>query len=841
MVNARLSEAVAPHGLALRARPLQPDRLHHRRQRGRERRRAALPQVRRHHQPHPRARGGAARRRDRRARRADAGEPWGSDLSGSSSAAKGCSAIATDDHRAPRAAPARRAHPARRLHDRRAASEAVSAIIAAGHRARRARDDGPGLRRAPSKRRSTPRLSDRRRRRAAGRAGRRRPTRSRPRRSRSRTILLSTAPARCAGAATPPTRRLWQGRKKAFGAMGRIAPDLAVQDAVVPRSALPDDPGQIDAIAPALRPHHQQRLPRGRWQSPSRTSASTGAIRRVAARVHQRCREIMEACVGAGGSITGEHGVGIDKLDYMPWIFDPQTLGAMRAVRRVFDPTERANPGKVFPVHACREWRAVKSARQVRMSDASLPASAHCSAPPGWSGIANGMPGPRPIPPTRYPGLPAGPRGELEDPGRRPEAPGCRPMRPPISRVSTRALEQIVSVSPADLVATVQAGASLEALRRRLADYGMWLAIDPPGRPERSIGSVVATATAGPLRHGFGPVRDHVLGCSVATGDGRLVNAGGRVVKNVAGYDLTKLQVGGFGGFGMIAEVHLRLRALPRADVTLVARGARDVLTSAAREMVAPHLLPGGPRAALARPCGGGRMGAGRAVCRHRRGRPADVPGSGSGGRSSWQPLPADRTAAFWSVAARALLGGPVTLRLGVLADGLDETLDLLAHDLDEGLDRRRRGLGMLRWTGEATVERLRAVRRTTAAREIPMTIERAPWAIRHARRALRRLSRRRGPPGGPPARHVRPAALAPRGTRGQRREQCRRHRRSCRWRLSAPRATRRSTPASTAVSAFPPAPPTSPPAMKPTAPRPHRAHARPRARRARRRRSRPW
>src|ERR671921_1509718 len=166
------------------------------------------------------------------------------------------------------------------------------------------------------------------------------------------------------------------------------------------------------------------------------------------------------------------------------------------------------------------------------------------------------------------------------------------PDAPADLAVSTRALEEVVSVSPADLVATVQAGASVEALRRRLADYGMWLALDPPGRPERSIGSVVATATAGPLRQGFGPVRDHVLGCTVATGDGRLVNAGGRVVKNVAGYDLTKLQVGGFGGFGIIAEAHLRLRALPRADVTLVARGTRDTLTSAARDVMAAELVP---------------------------------------------------------------------------------------------------------------------------------------------------------------------------------------------------------------------------------------------------------
>ena len=239
--------------------------------------------------------------------------------------------------------------------------------------------------------------------------------------------------------------------------------------------------------------------------------------------------------------------------------------------------------------------------------------------------------------------------------------------------VSTRGLEQIVSVSPADLVATVQAGTSLEALRRRLADYGMWLAIDPPGRPERSIGSVVATATAGPLRQGFGPVRDHVLGCAVATGDGRLVNAGGRVVKNVAGFDLTKLQVGGFGGFGIIAEIHLRLRALPRADVTLLARGARDELTSGARELIDAQVLPGALELlspALAAEAdwvlAARLVGTDAAV-------QADVRRLSSVGELQWQPLPADRTAAFWSDGQR-YLGGPITLRLGALGDGIDET-----------------------------------------------------------------------------------------------------------------------------------------------------------------------
>jgi glycolate oxidase FAD binding subunit len=307
------------------------------------------------------------------------------------------------------------------------------------------------------------------------------------------------------------------------------------------------------------------------------------------------------------------------------------------------------------------------------------------------------------------------------------------PDAPADLSVSTRGLEQILSVSPADLVATVQAGASLEALRRRLADYGMWLAIDPPGRPDRSIGSIVATATAGPLRHGFGPVRDHVLGCSVATGDGRLVNAGGRVVKNVAGYDLTKLQVGGFGGFGIISEIHLRLRALPRADTTLLARGARDALTAGAREVVSAHLLPGALEllspalAAEAEWVLAARFVGTEAAVQ------ADVRRLGSVGGLNWQPLPTDRTAAFWQATARGFLGGPMTLRLGVLGEGIDETLDLLAHELDEGLVSAGPGQGMIRWTGNAPLDRLRALRRAAASREIPMTLERAPWAMRRA------------------------------------------------------------------------------------------------------------
>jgi glycolate oxidase FAD binding subunit len=299
--------------------------------------------------------------------------------------------------------------------------------------------------------------------------------------------------------------------------------------------------------------------------------------------------------------------------------------------------------------------------------------------------------------------------------------------------VSTRALDTVVSVSAADLVATVQAGATLESVRRALAERRMWLALDPPGRPERSIGSVAATATAGPLRQGFGPVRDHVLGCTVVTGDGRIVRVGGRVVKNVAGFDLAKLHVGGFGAFGIITELHLRLRAQPELDVTLVQRGQRDSLTGAARELDEAGLTPGAVE--LLSPALAAEpewvltvrlTGLADAV------RP-EVAAVSSTAPGSWHELTADRAAALWALLARGATGGPVTLRLGVLGPGIDEAIDLVTTELGEGLLAAGPAGGGLRWTGETDSERIRALRRALAAREIPLTLERAPWITRRA------------------------------------------------------------------------------------------------------------
>ena len=158
--------------------------------------------------------------------------------------------------------------------------------------------------------------------------------------------------------------RLWQGRKKAFGAMGRISPHLVVQDAVVPRTQLPSVLAAIQAIGERHGVNVCNVFHAGDGNlHPNIGYDSSDPVQ--AQRVHDAMSEIMAACIAAGGTITGEHGVGLDKLPYMDALFSPETLAAMCALREVFDPERRANPGKVVPVHSCREWTGASPARAV--------------------------------------------------------------------------------------------------------------------------------------------------------------------------------------------------------------------------------------------------------------------------------------------------------------------------------------------------------------------------------------------------------------------------------------------------------------------------------------------
>jgi glycolate oxidase FAD binding subunit len=301
--------------------------------------------------------------------------------------------------------------------------------------------------------------------------------------------------------------------------------------------------------------------------------------------------------------------------------------------------------------------------------------------------------------------------------------------------LTTRRLDRVPAVEPQDLTATAEAGIGLDQLRQQLADRGAWLAVDPPGLAGRTLGSIVATATAGPLRQGFGPVKDHLLGVTFVTGDGRMVQSGGRVMKNVAGYDLTRLQAGGFGAFGVIVLVHLRLRALPRADVTHVLEGSRDELTQVAEDIAAAGLTPAALE--LVSP----------ALARRDRwvlavrlvGSPTLVGsdelglGAATGGGGRFTPLRAEEAHGFWMRLAEGFAVRPVTFRIGGVPAASDELLDLLQHQVGDEWISAAPAAGAIRWSGDTTVDRLQRLRRTLAALEVPLTLERAPWPVRTA------------------------------------------------------------------------------------------------------------
>jgi glycolate oxidase subunit GlcD len=152
-------------------------------------------------------------------------------------------------------------------------------------------------------------------------------------------------------------KKLWAGRKGAFGALGRVSPDLFVQDAVVPRTRLPEVLAGIYAIGAK----HDIRLSTVFHAGDGNLHPNINFDGRnpdEVERVDKAGKEIMKLCVEAGGSISGEHGVGMDKISYMPMIFDQASLDAMLAVKDVFNPTGLCNPGKAVPAQKmCREHK----------------------------------------------------------------------------------------------------------------------------------------------------------------------------------------------------------------------------------------------------------------------------------------------------------------------------------------------------------------------------------------------------------------------------------------------------------------------------------------------------
>jgi glycolate oxidase FAD binding subunit len=154
--------------------------------------------------------------------------------------------------------------------------------------------------------------------------------------------------------------------------------------------------------------------------------------------------------------------------------------------------------------------------------------------------------------------------------------------------LTTEGLDRILEHEAGDLTCTVESGLRLSELDAELARHGQRLSLDPPGNP--TIGSLLALNLSGPLRHHFGAPRDLVLGVTLVLADGTIASAGGKVVKNVAGYDLARLVCGSRGRLGLIARASFRLHPLPKAQQTLVAETSAAAPAVAA--LLSSHLQP---------------------------------------------------------------------------------------------------------------------------------------------------------------------------------------------------------------------------------------------------------
>ena len=153
--------------------------------------------------------------------------------------------------------------------------------------------------------------------------------------------------------------------------------------------------------------------------------------------------------------------------------------------------------------------------------------------------------------------------------------------------LETRRLNRVVEMSPADMTVSVDAGITVEDLNAELAKVGQFVPVDPFNAPGHTVGGVLAAGLSGPLRMRFGSPREFVIGLRVALPDGRLASSGGRVVKNVSGYDLNKLHQGALGSMGVIVSASFKVFPRPLHEVTLVA-AFEDGWAEAARALALP-------------------------------------------------------------------------------------------------------------------------------------------------------------------------------------------------------------------------------------------------------------
>jgi FAD/FMN-containing dehydrogenase len=281
----------------------------------------------------------------------------------------------------------------------------------------------------------------------------------------------------------------------------------------------------------------------------------------------------MQACVKLGGTISGEHGIGLEKLNAMHMIFSDDDFDAQRALIRAFDSENKLNPGKVIP----DSKKTQMAAKSKSFTFAPSSHSALASEKETLEKLQDAISTKQSI--TPFGNHTAFDFGNLSD--------------TPSVPLSSADHCNIIAYDPPNQVITIGAGLTLEKLQKELANHNQWLPIRPPlSLQQHSLGGMVALETSGPERMLYGAPRDLLLGLRFINGHGKIISTGGNVVKNVAGYDMTRLLAGSAGTLGFITALTCRLATIPEHCAAGTARGTLEDCLEVASTVIQSNLTP---------------------------------------------------------------------------------------------------------------------------------------------------------------------------------------------------------------------------------------------------------
>lgn len=303
--------------------------------------------------------------------------------------------------------------------------------------------------------------------------------------------------------------------------------------------------------------------------------------------------------------------------------------------------------------------------------------------------------------------------------------------------VSTERLNQLIEHAVDDLTVTVEAGMKFSRLQEMLADSRQFLAIDPIIQDTATIGGIVATADTGSLRQRYGSVRDQLLGMTFVRADGQIAKAGGRVVKNVAGYDLMKLFTGSYGTLGVLSQVTFRVYPLPEASGTVVLTGEALAVSQAADTLRGSALTPTQADLLSTQLVSRLELGQGLGLIVRFQSIAESVKEQSNRLLEVGAQLGLQGTiysgadeADLWRILREQMhssLSDGITCKIGVLPTSAVEVLT----DADVGLIHMASGLGVLRFEGENTVDKVLGIRNLCQSYGGFLTILSAPVKVK--------------------------------------------------------------------------------------------------------------